>query len=112
MNKTPAPSLYDARADFLKALAHPGRLYMVDLLSRGEMCVNDLAIAAGYDISTVSRHLSQMKRAAIVRSRREGTTIYYSLHLHCIKDLFRCIESAVEDRLDMEKQHCACSNLK
>ena len=100
--------LYESRADFLKALAHPGRLQMVDLLSAKELCVCELAAATGYDISTVSRHLSQMKRAAIVSSRRDGTTIYYSLQLSCVQDLFRCMETAVADRLEQEKQLCSC----
>jgi ArsR family transcriptional regulator len=108
MKKLPARSVYESRAEFLKALAHPGRLQLVDLLAAGERSVRDLADAAGYDISTVSRHLSQMKRAAIVDSRREGTTIWYSLRLSCIRDLFRCVETGVAERLEQETERCSC----
>ena len=108
MKKLPARSVYESRAEFLKALAHPGRLQLVDLLAAGEQCVCELAAATGYDISTVSRHLSQMKRAAIVDSRREGTTIYYRLQLSCIRDLFRCVETGVAERLEQETERCSC----
>ena len=49
-----------------KALAHPGRLLMLDELSRGERCVCELAALVGSEMPTVSRHLSQLKNAGIV----------------------------------------------
>ena len=101
------PLIYEARADFLKAIAHPGRLQMIDILSQGEKCVCEIAQATGYDISTASRYLAQMKRAAIVSDRKQGTSVYYSLRLCCINDLFRCMEEAISQRLDREERLCA-----
>ncbi|MFH1864899.1 MAG: metalloregulator ArsR/SmtB family transcription factor, partial [Candidatus Eisenbacteria bacterium] len=47
---------FEERARVLKAMAHPTRLYIVDVLSGGERCVNDLTEMVGADMSTVSRH--------------------------------------------------------
>ena len=98
MQTRTTPLIYETRAEFLKALAHPGRLHLVDLLKDGEHCVCELAAATGYDISTVSRHLAQMKRAGIVSDRRQGTSAYFTLNLCCIADLFTCMEKSLHKR--------------
>ncbi len=58
-----------ARADILKAMAHPTRLYILEELARGERCVCELHADTGADFSTVSKHLSVLKNAGIVRMR-------------------------------------------
>ena len=65
---------FEARAKVLKAMAHPSRLFIVDTLSRGERCVQDLADMLEIDISTVSRHLSVLKNAALVKDEKKGAT--------------------------------------
>ena len=57
---------FKAQAQVFKALAHPGRLLMVDELSRRERCVCELAKLVGSEMPTVSRHLAQLKHAGIV----------------------------------------------
>lgn len=110
MQERTIPVIYEARSEFLKALAHPGRLFLVDLLKDGERCVHELATASGYDISTASRHLAQMKRAGIVSDRRQGTSVYYTLNLCCISDLFTCMENNLHKRqqnISAALAHCA-----
>lgn len=87
---------YEARAKIIKALAHPARLLIVDELAQhGERCVCELTEMIGTDISTVSRHLSQLKNAGIVRDEKRGTTVYYRLQVQCIMNFFECIESVM-----------------
>ncbi|RLB41406.1 MAG: transcriptional regulator [Deltaproteobacteria bacterium] len=62
-----------------KALGDPTRLKMVLALSGGEMCVCDLAAFLGLTESAVSHHLRRLKDLSLVRSRREGQILYYSL---------------------------------
>ena len=57
---------YEARAQVIKAMAHPTRLFIVDELAKGERCVCELRVMIGADISTVSKHLSVLKQAGIV----------------------------------------------
>lgn len=86
---------YEARAGVMKALAHPSRLYIVDELSRGERCVHELTEAIGSDMSTVSRHLSVLRAAGIVRDEKRGLEVYYSLRMGCVVDFFGCIEAVL-----------------
>lgn len=66
--------------DFFKALGDPLRLRIVALLRQGERCVCDLVAILGASQSTVSRHLSTLRKAGIVQARREGTWMHYSIN--------------------------------
>lgn len=86
----------EARAGILKALAHPTRIYIVDLIHReGPHCVQDLTQRVGVDTSTVSRHLSLLKNAGILQDRKEGTTVYYSLGCDCIGAFMTGLENVL-----------------
>ncbi len=64
----------------LKALADPVRVRLVSLLfsaEAGEVCSSDLAACVGLSESTVSHHLSQLRRAGIVESERRGMNVYH-----------------------------------
>lgn len=88
---------YESRAKVLKALAHPARLKLIDVLAEhDQVCVCDLTEVIGSDISTVSRHLTQLKNAGIVDSDKQGQMVFYRLRVKCLKSLFACIESVVK----------------
>jgi DNA-binding transcriptional ArsR family regulator len=91
-------SRYQLRAAVFKALAHPSRLLMVDELSRGERCVCELTELVGSDISTVSKHLSVLKRAGIVQDDRRGLQVFYRLRCPCILRFLDCIEAVIEEK--------------
>ena len=92
---------FDARAKILKALAHPTRLYIVDVLSRGERCVRDLTKLVGDDMSTVSKHLSVLKSVGIVRDEKRGAEVFYSLRMGCVMGFFGCIEAVLKGERDV-----------
>ena len=79
-----------ARAKILKALANPTRLLMVDALSRGDRCVNELQPLAKVNQSAISRHLAQLKHAGIVTERRAGNRIIHHLECPCILQALEC----------------------
>ncbi|XXJ21659.1 ArsR/SmtB family transcription factor [Desulfovibrio caledoniensis] len=87
---------FEERAKVVKAMAHPSRLMMIDELSRGERCVCDLRDLVGADMSTVSKHLTVLKKAGIVEDERRGKNIYYRLRVPCVINFFHCIESVIE----------------
>jgi ArsR family transcriptional regulator len=64
----------------LKALAEPDRLRIVQCLQQGPMSVGDLALALESEVANVSHHLGVLRNAQLVRDRREGKYVYYSLH--------------------------------
>lgn len=87
----------EARAKVMKALAHPTRLFIVDELSRGERCVCELTEKVGADVSTVSKHLSLLKQAGIVRDDKRGVQVFYRLRVPCILNFFGCVEAVLEE---------------
>jgi DNA-binding transcriptional ArsR family regulator len=87
----------EARARVMKALAHPTRLFIVDELSRGERCVCELTDGIGADMSTVSKHLSVLKGAGIVRDDKRGVQVFYRLRVPCILNFFGCVEAVLEE---------------
>ena len=88
-------SHYKARAQIMKAMAHPSRLMMVDALSHGEQCVCELTDLVGHDISTISKHLKILKDAGIIEDDKRGKQVYYRLKVPCILNFFHCMESVV-----------------
>lgn len=66
-------------ANKLKALSDPTRLEILYLLSNGEMCVCKITPALNKPQSSVSRHLSVLKNLGFIKSRKEGTRVYYKL---------------------------------
>jgi DNA-binding transcriptional ArsR family regulator len=96
---------YEKRARIIKALGHPSRLMMVDVLVDGEMCVCDLRALVGSDMSTVSKHLSVLKAAGIVSDRKQGLQVFYRLRVPCITQFFGCVEAV----LDADRKEMACS---
>jgi ArsR family transcriptional regulator len=84
---------FKAQAKIIKALGHPTRLMIVDELAKGERCVCDLTELAGSEMSTVSRHLSQLKEAGILEDDKRGVQVFYRLKVPCILNFFKCVES-------------------
>lgn len=88
-------ALFEARARIIKALAHPSRLFIVDQLSKQDYCVQELVEMIEADISTVSKHLSVLKNAGIVKDEKEGKKVYYTLNCPCVLSFFTCVESVI-----------------
>jgi DNA-binding transcriptional ArsR family regulator len=92
----------ERRATILKALAHPSRLMMVDELANGERCVCELQELVGADISTVSKHLTVLKKAGLVESEKRGLQVFYTLLSPCVMNFFTCVESVIEAHNEQE----------
>ena len=87
----------ERRAQVMKALAHPSRLFIVEELSRGERCVCELTEMIGADVSTVSKHLAVLREAGLVLDERRGVQIFYRLRVPCILNFFGCVEAVLEE---------------
>ena len=88
---------FTKRARIIKAMGHPSRLAMLHALADGEMCVCDLRELVGADMSTVSKHLSLMKKAGLVEDRKEGLRVNYRLRVPCIMDFMNCVEAVLNE---------------
>ena len=87
-----------AKADILKALAHPIRLALVEQLAKGEQCVCDLADLVSGERTSVSKHLSILKNAGIISDTRRGVSIYYQLDVPCILQFLGCMEAVLQNK--------------
>jgi len=86
---------YEARARIAKAMAHPSRLLMLDLLQKQEMCVSDLTEQVGADQSTVSKHLAVLKDVGLIDVRKDGSLSFYRVTCGCLDGFFSCIETVL-----------------
>ncbi len=93
---------FEARARVVKALAHPSRLFIVDELSRHEHCVAELTEMVGADISTVSKHLTVLKAAGIVRDEKRGAQVIYHLRVPCVLKFFDCVGEVINSVAEEE----------
>ncbi len=70
---------YSKEAEIFKALAHPCRLYLLNLLRSQEIQVCEMARETGRRQPYISQHLAMLRSAGLVRARREGACVYYCL---------------------------------
>jgi ArsR family transcriptional regulator len=71
--------IYVLKGEFFRVLGHPARVRILELLREGEHSVGELQEALGLDSSGTSQHLGALRRQGLLASRREGTSVYYSV---------------------------------
>lgn len=76
--------VYDAKAQVLKALAHPTRLWMAEQLANGERCGCEFADVIEADFSTISKHPAVLKQAGIVENEKRGKQVFYRRRATCL----------------------------
>ncbi len=94
-SKKPAGDLqaFAAAAECLKALAHPARLRMIQLLLHGRYTVGELAEDCQIPDNVASEHLRLMQRCGFLNSEREGRRVYYQVAEPHLQDIMACIQS-------------------
>jgi DNA-binding transcriptional ArsR family regulator len=75
------------KAEFFKALAHPLRIRILEVLLTGPRSVHELQDALGLDQPTVSQQLAVMRAKNIVEARKEGTAVRYTLRDPALREL-------------------------
>jgi ArsR family transcriptional regulator len=79
--------LAHVKADLFKALAHPARVRALEVLADGERNVSDLQAEVGIESSHLSQQLGVLRRAGLVTTRREGSSVYYAIKDPLVVDL-------------------------
>ncbi|WP_020618950.1 ArsR/SmtB family transcription factor [Paenibacillus daejeonensis] len=87
------------KADFFKALAHPMRIRILEVLSEGEKTVNELQAVLGSEGSAVSQQLAVLRNKNIVRGVKEGTSVVYSLRDPLIQELLVVAKQIFDNHL-------------
>jgi DNA-binding transcriptional ArsR family regulator len=75
-----------------RALADPKRLCVLESLAAGELSVSDLSVRVGCQVPNMSQHLAVLRSAGLVTSRREGSTVFYSLADPRVLETYRLIQ--------------------
>jgi DNA-binding transcriptional ArsR family regulator len=91
--------LQQFKSDFFKALAHPMRIRILEVLSEGERTVNELQAIVGSEGSGVSQQLAVLRAKNVVNSTKAGTSVVYSLRDPLIKDLLEVAKKIFDNHL-------------
>jgi DNA-binding transcriptional ArsR family regulator len=75
-------------AEMFKALGDPTRVKMIHALLSEELCVHDLCVVLGMAQSAVSHQLRYLRNVRIVKRRKEGKTVYYSIDDEHVREIF------------------------
>ena len=76
-----------AKAELFKALAHPARIRSLEILVEGERSVSELQPLVGIELSHLSQQLGVLRRAGLVTTRREGSSVVYAIKDPLLGDL-------------------------
>ncbi|MDQ5845803.1 MAG: metalloregulator ArsR/SmtB family transcription factor [Acidobacteriota bacterium] len=91
--------IFERQSRICKAFAHPGRLQILDLLGESERGVSELQEALGISKTSLSQHLSILKSAGVLATRREGKQIYCSLAMPEVKQACQLIRKVLEAQI-------------
>lgn len=70
-------AIYSVKADYFKALSHPARIRILELLRQGERSVGELVVDLELEQSNVSQQLAVLRAKGIIEGRRDGATVHY-----------------------------------
>lgn len=77
----------EVKADLFKALAHPARIRVLELLATGERTVGEMQPVVGLESSHLSQQLGVLRRARLVTTRKEGAAVVYAIKDPLLVDL-------------------------
>jgi len=89
--QVPDDDIVDRTCDLLRILSDPTRLRLLHALAQGETSVACLAEIVGANPTTVSQHLSKLRLSGIVKARREGTFMYYTVIDPTVRQLLETV---------------------
>ncbi|MGI9023225.1 MAG: ArsR/SmtB family transcription factor [Acidimicrobiales bacterium] len=92
-------ALFDAFAEVAKALASGRRAEIVDVLAQGERSVDEVAEELAQSVANTSHHLRALARAGLVRTRRDGTRIFYRLASERVASLWSAMRDVAAEHV-------------
>jgi DNA-binding transcriptional ArsR family regulator len=99
---------YDTLAVRFKALAHPVRLRILDMLRGGEVCVCHIEAALGRRQAYISQQLMALREAGLVEARKEGLMVFYRLADAITADLLETVLGPAADSGHTPVAGCPC----
>ena len=96
--------IFELHADVCKALGHPLRIEVIDLLQENELNFSDILEITGGLKSNLSQHLTIMTNKGILKMRREGKSNYYSLSTKKVAQACQLMRDVLIDNLEKQKK--------
>jgi len=103
LENTEKAAIYRLHAEFCKLLSDANRLLIINELGKGELPVNELVRRLELKQSNVSKHLALMRERGLVTTRRDGSTIYYSLADKRISEAIRLLKEVQGDQIAKQR---------
>ena len=100
----PDKKIFELHADVCKALGHPLRIEVIDLLQDKELCFTDILEVTGGLKSNLSQHLSVMTQKGILKTKREGQCVYFSLSSKKVAQACRLMREVLIHSLKKQKE--------
>lgn len=97
-------TIYNLQAGISKTLANPIRLAILHTLRDGEKNVNELTDMLGISQSNLSQHLALMRQVGILKTRKQGTSIYYSVTNPKINQACDMVREVLLDQLSQRHE--------
>lgn len=88
---------YNLHADMCKTISNPRRQAILDTIRNGEMTVSELIEKTGISQANLSQHLAILRSKGVVKTRREGNNIFYSISNIKIIEAYDLISEVLED---------------
>lgn len=99
-----ARPLSEIKAELFKALAHAGRVRILEVLSAGERSVGELLAVVGLEASHLSQQLGVLRRAGVVTARRDGSTVMYAIANDSVVELLAVAKRFLLDGLRVRQE--------
>ncbi len=101
--------LYEIKANLFKALSHPARIRVLEILSANDRPtgVGEIIADTGLEPTLLSQHLAVLKRHGVVRAERVGNAVYYELAHPSVSDLLVIARTFLADTLRARHQQLA-----
>ena len=96
--------IFKMQAEICKTMSDPKRLMIVHELREGELSVGQLGARLELPQANVSQHLAILRKRGIVNTRRDGTTVYYSLASHTIGEACDMVQEVLNDQLSSSRE--------
>ncbi|CAJ1500419.1 metalloregulator ArsR/SmtB family transcription factor [[Mycobacterium] kokjensenii] len=93
-------SLHQVKAEFFKTLGHPARIRVLELLAERDHTVGELLPEIGLEASNLSQQLGVLRRAGVVTTTKDGTTVVYSIASPVITELLTVARKAITGLLN------------
>ena len=97
--------LSQVKAELFRALAHPARIRTLEILIGGEESVSNLQALVGIELSHLSQQLGVLRRAGLVETRREGSSVFYAIKSPLLVELLVSAKRLLLDSLSERQDY-------